>query len=88
MPNYEMAHQSPSEELTSSELWQEREQAIARLGQTAMVLMSVMQEFNHAQVSGDIPEDLWRLNTQAQMDNISATEWLIDVNQRIRGAGM
>ena len=86
--NYEMAHQEPSEALLNSELWREREQAIARLGETAMVLASIMSDFNEAQRQNNIPYDLWQMNTQAQTDNIAATEWLINVNKRIREAGL
>ena len=86
--NYEMAHQNLSEELTNSELYEEREQAIARLGETAMYLTSILSMFNEAQTEGNISPDLWRLNTQAQVDNIAATSWLIDVNRRIHLAGL
>lgn len=86
--NYEMGHQNPSDELMSHELWEEREQAIARLGETAMYLSSVMTMFNEAQTEGNISPDLWRLNTQAQLDNIAATGWLMDVNRKIHQAGL
>lgn len=86
--NYEMAHQNLSEELQNHELYQEREQAIRRMGETAMVLTSVLEEFNQAQVNGNIPPDLWRLNTEAQVNNIDALSWLMDVNRRIHEAGL
>lgn len=84
----EMAHQYPSEQLTNSELWEEREQAIANLGQTAMFLSSVMSEFSRAQAMGEVPADLWKINNQAHKDNMAATGWLLDINRRITQAGL
>ena len=86
--NYEMAHQNLSEELTSSELYEEREQAIAHLGKTAAYLASVMEEFGKARDNRDIPLDLWKINSDAHKDSVEATGRLLDINRRITQAGL
>lgn len=88
MSNYEMAHQEPSEELLGHELWQERQEAVRRLGEAAMCLHSIGAAFGQAQADGNIPSELWSLNTQAQLRHIEATEWLLEVNKRIREIGL
>jgi hypothetical protein len=84
----EMAHQYPSEQLTNSELWEEREQAIANLGKASLFFDSVATEFSNAQQEGNIPADLWEVNNEAHKQKIAATGWLMDVNRRITQAGL
>lgn len=86
--NYEMAHQNLSEELLNHELWQERQAALENLATTGAYLASVAQMFAAAQLEGDIPQELWQAHTKAQVDNINATSWLIDVNRRITLEGL
>ncbi len=83
-----MAHQEVSSELQEHDLWEEREAALHRMGETAMMLHSVLEAFNQAQTDGHIPPDLWNLNTRAQVENIAATGWLMEVNRKIHQAGL
>lgn len=84
----EMAHQYTSEELKNHELYQERDYAVDNLAKSSLYLASVCAQFNEAQQDGNIPAELWKANTDAQVDNVRAMEWLIKANTAIHEAGI
>lgn len=77
-----MAHESV-DHLINTELWAEREQAAAAMQQTLDYLGSVGEMFQEAQQAGNIPQELFKAYTDAQIANIAAVTWMMNVNRAI-----